>query len=55
MRRDNIWRKSMYPKLKGGWTGVGDIPGHAADVRDFIEKGAWGGCSHPVGTDGQHG
>ncbi len=54
MRRDNIWRKSHVPEAEAGWAGMGDLPGHAADVRDFVE-GGWGGCSYPVGTDGQYG
>lgn len=42
------------PEAQAGWSGVGDIPGHAADFRDLVE-GGWGGCPYPVGTDGQHG
>ena len=54
MRRDNIWRKSHVSEAEAGWSGMGDIPGHAADVRNVV-KGGWGGCSYPVGTDGQYG
>ncbi len=42
------------PEAEAGWSRMGDLPGHAADVRNFVE-GGWGGCSYPVGADGQHG
>ena len=42
------------PEAEAGWSGMGNIPGHAADVRNVV-KGGWGGCSYPVGTDGQYG
>lgn len=39
---------------EAGWTGMGYVPGHASDVRNPVEAG-WGGCSYPVGADGQYG
>jgi len=42
------------PETEAGWTGVGDLPGHAADVRNIVE-GGWSRCSYSVGTDGQYG
>ncbi len=46
--------KVHVSEAQAGWTGMGDIPGNAADVRNVV-KGGWGGCSYPVGADGQYG
>jgi hypothetical protein len=29
-------QRPPLPEAEAGWTGVGDLPGNAADIRDFV-------------------
>lgn len=46
--------KVHVSEVEAGWSGVGNLSGHAADVC-YVVEGRWGGCSYPVGADGQYG
>jgi len=54
MRRDNIWRKSMYPKLKPVGLEWATFQVMGANVCNAL-KASRGGCPYPVGSNGQHG
>ncbi|MEI9814246.1 MAG: site-specific integrase [Acidobacteriota bacterium] len=54
MRRDNIWRKCMHPKLKPVGLEWATFQVMRRTFANPIEGGR-GGCSYPVGADGQFG